>query len=135
MDKPVVPSADWRDKELALMGAALRTAIEEAREKKEAVAAAMDLTDAAYLSKLFTAEKPLTARHIVALPPNVARIFARLCAESKGLICVEPLEDDDIAIRNFVGGLVALMRSRRLPARADGMARVTVRPRMAKVRA
>src|SRR4051812_15325009 len=77
---------DGQDKDLVLVRQALRRAIEESGEKKEAVAAAMGLTDAAYLSKLFSGEKPLTVRHLVGLPDPVERIFVRRYAELQGLI-------------------------------------------------
>jgi hypothetical protein len=126
-----VPEIDAQDNELVLLRHTLREAIEESGEKKEAVAAAMGLPDAAYLSKLFSGEKPLTARHLVSLPEAVERIFARRYAETQGLIVVEPLSGID-AVHSLVSGLVGVLAPH-LPVRASRMAHATVRPRTAKV--
>lgn len=98
---------DGQDNNLVLLRHALRSAIEESGEKKEAVAAAMGLGPE-YLSKLFSGEKSITARHLVGLPDRVERIFARRYAELKGLIVVEPVAGAD-AIHQLVNGLVGVL--------------------------
>jgi hypothetical protein len=124
------PAAEPKDNELVLMRHTLRDAIEESGWKKEAIAAAMDLPDAAYLSKLFSGEKPLMARHLVGLPDDVERIFARRYAEAQGLIAIEPACGGD-AVRQLVSGLIGVLAPR-LPEKADRMAKCYPEPTPAK---
>jgi len=119
------PGQNDQDKELVLLRIALREAIEESGEKKEAVAAAMGLPDAAYLSKLFSGEKMITARHIVGLPNNVERIFDRKRAEQSGFVCIEPV-DDATADRYLAIGLFARL-SRGLPSKTSGPIKAEIR--------
>jgi hypothetical protein len=104
-DKLLVPDEAT---ELALFRECFRAAIELSREKKEVVAIALRLPDASYLSKLFNGEKTLTSRHIVGLPEHVERIFAKLYAQAKGLMVVEPVHGED-AVRSLVAGLVGVL--------------------------
>jgi hypothetical protein len=119
------PALDDRDqdKELVLLRTALREAIEESGVKKESVAAAMGLPDPAYLSKLFSGEKMITARHIVGLPNDVERIFDRKRAEQSGFVCIEPV-DDATADRYLAIGLFARLSRSALPMKTAGPIKV-----------
>lgn len=125
-----VRASDAQDKELVLLRQDLREAIEQSGVKKESIAAAMGLPDPAYLSKLFSGEKPITARHLVGLPDDVERIYERLRAERRGLIVVEPV-DAETARRHLVSGLFGVLAPQ-LPQRATGMAKAYLPPRAAK---
>jgi hypothetical protein len=95
-----------------VLHAVLRDAIDESGWKHDAVASALDV-DGPYLSKMLTAEKPIGARHLSALPDDVRRIFARRYAEGFGWIVVAPAVGDD-AVRQFVSGFFGLLRERQV---------------------
>lgn len=121
------------DKELALYRQHLREAIEESGEKKEFVAAEMGLPGPEYLSKLFSGEKSISARHIVGLPDNVEAIFEAKRAKHHGHVVVAPLHGAD-AIEALVAGLVGVIGGHRLPlpARADHPAKAQLRSESGK---
>lgn len=101
------------DKELALFREDLKWAVEESREKKEYVAAAMGLSGPEYLSKLFSGEKTITARHIVGLPQKVEALFEARRAERLGHVVVEHV-DEQTARRHLLSGLLGLLAPKRL---------------------
>lgn len=75
--------------------------------KQEALATAMGL-DRSYLSRIRSKDKPLQQRHIVALPDDVEAIFAKLYAESFGLVVVVPARGHD-AVKQLVAGLLGVL--------------------------
>jgi hypothetical protein len=93
----------------------LRAAIDETDWKHEALAIQMGL-DRHYLSKMLSGDKPISAKHLRALPDDVEAVFARLYAEQFGLIVVAPLTGVE-AERAFVAGLMGVLRGR-LPEKA-----------------
>lgn len=90
-------------------------AIDEAGWNREAVAAAMG-KDAAYVSRVLSGEKPLSASFIRELPDDVEAIVARYHAESFGHVVVAPVQGAD-AVRNFVAGLMGMLAPQ-LPTKA-----------------
>lgn len=125
-------SLDSRDAEslgtsVSLIADLLRDAIAESGWKHEALASAMDLPNAAYLSRMLSGEKPIGARHLRALPDDVEAIFAQKYAETFGLIVVAPSHGQD-AVKQLVSGLFGVLGAASLPARADRMARATLPP-------
>lgn len=121
---PIGPVSIASDSDLVLVRRWMRAAIDESRWKHEAVAMAMTEagvpTDGVYLSKLLSGEKPISAKHLRALPDDIEAIYARLQAEHFGHIVVTPVTGDR-ALRNLVSGLIGVMAP--LPARADAMAK------------
>lgn len=103
----VALGADREGNRVVLHGV-LRLAIDESGWKHDAIACALAV-DGPYLSKMLTGEKPIAARHLAALPSDVARIFARRYAEGFGLLVVTPLSGDDAAIA-LIGGFVGILR-------------------------
>ena len=100
----------------------IRAAIDASGWKHEALAAEMRLPNAAYLSRMLSGEKPWTLRHIESLPDGIEAIYYRLRSESLGLLVVEPV-DYETARRHLVSGLVGVLTSAILPAKADRMVR------------
>lgn len=90
-------------------GALLRLAIDRSRVKHAAVAAAIAVQPP-YLVLMLKGERPVSERHIEALPREVARELARVWAESFGFLVVAPLSASD-AQDALVVGLVSLLRS------------------------
>lgn len=92
--------------------------------KYEAIASAIDV-DPSYLTKLRSGEKPLSLRHIAALPDEIEQAYARHYAESFGQVVV-PVLRGDAAIAALAGVMVGVIRERdatALPTKADRMAR------------
>jgi len=115
LDSSPVLSVGTEDKDLVLERQVFKAAIEASGWKKEAVAADLEINPE-YLSKLFSGEKPLMPRHVRALPGPIKKIHARLYAEAFGHLVVTPVEGD-LALQQFVSGLVGLLVSR-LPVKA-----------------
>ena len=112
----------------SLVRTLLRAAITESGWKDGAVAESMGLTGAsgaAYFSKMLSGEKPISAKHLRALPDDVEAIFARLYAESFGLIVVAPARGDE-AVKQLVAGLFGVLAPQ-LPARAGRFAKAGLR--------
>lgn len=105
---PVSLISDEQGNDLSLIRDCLRLAIEESRWKHDALATAMALPNAAYLSNMLSGEKPIGAKHLRALPDDVEAIFARRYAESFGLIVVAPLRGDE-AVHSLVRGLIGVL--------------------------
>lgn len=93
----------------------LRQAISDSNWTLDALAVETH-TDKGYLWRMLNGEKPLGAKFLVALPDEVESIFARLYAESFGLIVVAPTRGED-AVKQLVAGLVGVLAPR-LPVRA-----------------
>ena len=115
---------------LSLIRDLLRAAIEESGWKHEALAAAMELPNAAYLSRMLSGEKPIGSTHLLALPDDIETIFARLYAESFGLLVVPQVSDHEDAARKLAAGLIGLLAPQRarmarasLPSSARKIAR------------
>lgn len=126
------PTPDVQGKSLSLIRDLLRDAIEESGWKHEAIAAQLDLPNAAYLSRMLSGEKPIGTSHLLALPDDVEAIFARRYAETFGLIVVAPVSAD-VAMRQLVSGLVGVLTARpALPQKAEKMARATAAERKRK---
>lgn len=89
---PDVLGGEGEDKNL--VPRCLRLAIVESGWKDGAVAEAIGLkgaSGAAYFSKMLSGDKPISERHLRALPTDVRRAYARRYAKSFGLIVVEPV--------------------------------------------
>jgi hypothetical protein len=113
-------------KEHSLVLALLREAIATSGWKHEALALEMALPNAAYLSRMLSGEKPVTLRHLSALPDDIERIYYRLRSESLGLIAVEPPPTLDVALRQMAAGLIGIATLSRMPARASSQAKATL---------
>lgn len=109
--------------DVALVRELLREAIDETHSKHDAVACAMGV-GSPYLSQMLAGEKPIGSKHLRALPDDVEAVFARLYAESFGLIVVVPAEGEK-ALTAFVSGLAGLLGAK-LPARAMRMASASI---------
>lgn len=121
--------------DLAEMRTWINRAIRESGWNQTALASAMD-KDEAYVSRVLSGEKPLSAAFIRELPDEIERIVARFYAESLGLVVVAPLSGP-AAIEGFVGGLIGLLTasSPGLPAKAGPALKVNLDvPRKAAVR-
>lgn len=101
---------------LALKRRLLREAIDESGWKHDAIACALEV-DAPYLSKMLAGDKPITLRHLDALPDDVEAIYSRKYAETLGLIVVAPATGDD-AIRNLVSGLIGVLSGKKIAGAA-----------------
>jgi hypothetical protein len=66
----------------------------------------------AYIGKVLNGEKPMSLAFITALPDDLEARFELLRAESLGLICVEPV-DEETARRQLVSGLFGVLSPRR----------------------
>lgn len=121
--KDKLPVLVTDDEDKGLVRRLLRESIDASGVKHESVAAALRV-DGPYLSKMLTGEKPIGAKHLRALPDDVEVIFARLYAESFGLIVVQP-SHGDAAVRNLVSGLFGVLGAAALPQRASRMAKGT----------
>lgn len=99
------------------MRAWITRAVIESGWNQEALAAHLQ-KDKAYISRVLSGEKPLSAAFIRALPDDIERIVARYYAESLGLVVVAPLSGP-AAIEGFVGGLIGLLTASPLPAKAQ----------------
>lgn len=108
---PVVPTKNDKDKSLVLKRGLLRDAIDLSGWKHDAVAAALKV-DGPYLSKMLAGDKPITLRHLDALPDDVEAIYSRLYAKAMGSIVVSPCEGED-AVERLVSGLFGLLRGAR----------------------
>jgi hypothetical protein len=100
-----------QDNSVALWHRLLRESIDESGWKHEAVALAIGLSrenGKHYLSKMLSEEKPITAKHLAALPYDIKVILARRNAEALGLIVVRPLSGEE-AQRAFVAGALGLL--------------------------
>lgn len=120
-DKAVALSERDEDNAIALL---LRAAIDESGWKHDAVAATLDV-DGPYLSKMLTGEKPIGARHLMRLPDDIEKIFARRYAECFDQIVIAPILDRAEAMKAFVGSVLGLMTPA-LPERATGMAKAEI---------
>lgn len=112
------------DVDLAELRTWITRAIGDTGWNQEALAKAMD-KDAAYVSRVLSGDKPLSAAFIRQLPDDVEALVAKYHAESFGLVVVVPVSGDD-AVRNLVSGLVGMLRPA-LPDRASGMAKGRLR--------
>lgn len=115
------------DEDNSLVRRLLRAAIDETGWKDGAVAECIGLSGesgAAYFSKMLSGEKPIGAKHLRALPDDIEAVFARLYAESFGLIVVAPTHGDD-AVKALVSGLFGVLAPS-LPVRATRMAKATI---------
>lgn len=138
-DQPVARAGSSQDKSLAhaptvedikvdLVRKLLRIAIDLTEWKDAAVAEAIGLkgdSGAAYFSKMLSGEKPISAKHLRALPDDIEQIFARLYAESFGLIVVAPVRGED-AVKQLVAGLFGVLATR-LPDQAGPPIKATLR--------
>lgn len=113
--KAVAPATGRGDNELALKRRLLREAIDDSRWKHDAVAAALGV-DAPYLSKMLAGEKPITLRHLDALPDDVEATYAKKYAEGFGLIVVAPAASPECAIQQLVSGLVGVLTAKKAVA-------------------
>ena len=130
---PDSPTPEAQGNRLSLIRDLLRDAIEESGWKHEALAAYMGLPNGAYLSQMLSGDKPIGTKHLLALPDDVEALFARMYAETFGLIVVSPVSAD-VAMRQLVSGLVGVLTSRSaLPQKAEKMARAVERPAKRKV--
>lgn len=105
--------------DLAEMRAWINRAIAESGWNQEALASHLQ-KDKAYVSRVLSGEKPLSASFIRELPDDIERIVARYYAQSLGLVVVAPLSGP-AAIEGFVGGLIGLLTASPLPVKADRM--------------
>jgi hypothetical protein len=99
------------DEDLSMVRTWLREAIDECRWKDAAVAVAIGLvgeSGANYFSKMLRGEKPISAKHLRALPNDIEAAFARRYAEHFGLIVVRPLPPEE-ALKGLVAGLVSYL--------------------------
>lgn len=108
--------------DLAEMRTWINRAIRESGWNQTALAESMG-KDEAYVSRVLSGEKPLSASFIRELPNDVERIVARYHAESFGLVVAEPLTGP-AAIEAIVGAVVGLLTAApALPAKASAMVR------------
>lgn len=117
--------------DLAEMRAWINRAIDEAGWNQEALAAHMK-KDKAYISRVLSGEKPLSASFIRELPDDIEVIVVRYHAESFGLVVVAPLQGQ-AAVQALAAGLVGLLAPA-LPTRATAMAKAEL-PTQARKRA
>lgn len=122
IDRADAPRSSLVD--LADMRAWITRAVIESGWNQEALAAHLQ-KDKAYVSRVLSGEKPLSAAFIRALPDDIERIVARYYAESLGLVVVAPLSGP-AAIEGFVGGLIGLLTASPLPAKASGQLKVNL---------
>lgn len=143
MDAPVksnslVPLMSDLDKELVQLRQTFRAAIEAKDRhglKLEAITAHMRSRgcagiDGPYLHKLYSGERTITAKHIVALPDEVNALFYSLLTEQHdGQIVIRPATGAE-GVRQFASGLYGFMQQlAKLPAPAGAAARASLRPR------
>ena len=102
----------------------LRAAIDDCKWKHDALAEFLIdrgvLCDRYYLSKMLSGEKAITTKHLKALPDDIEARFAKLYAETFGLIVVAPVAEDE-AVQQLVTGLVGVLGL--LPRKAQKMAK------------
>jgi len=110
----------------------IRQAMDRTGWTQEALALEM-AKDKGYVSKVLSGEKPLGGTFLRSLPHDLEAVFAGLYAETFGLIVVSPVSGD-LAVRNFVSGLLGVLTPTLLPAKADRMAHAALRPTTAKRR-
>lgn len=110
-----------RLRDLAELLAWINRAIDEKCWNHEALAAHMQ-KDRAYISRVLSGDKPLSAAFLRALPDDIEAAVASYYAESFGLVVVAPASGDQ-AVRNLVSGLVGMLSAPALPAKADRMVR------------
>lgn len=122
---------DGQGKDLSLVLALLRDAIDECGWKHEALAAAMQLPNPAYLSRMLSGEKPWTLRHLLALPDDIEGRFAQKWAGYRGALVVAPLVGE-AAVKALVSGLIGVLAPQ-LPARATQMAKAAIAPDATRV--
>jgi hypothetical protein len=111
-----VPAAPHQDTSCVL--ALLRDAMDQTGWTHEALAAHLrdhgfPHIDRPYITKMlatgrFSTTKPVSLRHLYALPADLRRTFVALCAERVGLI-VAPQLDEASAQRAFAQGLFSLV--------------------------
>lgn len=89
----------------------------------EALAAHMEC-DKSHVSRLLSGDKTLSVERLEGFPPDVVARFAVLVAEQSGSVVVAPVSGEQ-AIRMLVAGLVGVLISAKLPARAEHMAKAT----------
>lgn len=126
-DKSLVPTRDAEDIKVDLVRKLLRVSIDLTEWKDAAVAEAIGLkgeSGAAYFSKMLSGEKPISAKHLRALPDDIEQIFARLYAESFGLIVVAPVFGND-AVKQLVAGIFGVLATR-LPERSTGQLKASM---------
>jgi hypothetical protein len=116
-DNSVVPPVNEMDKELVQLRQSFRAAVEAKDQhglKLEAITAHMRARgcagmDGSYLHKLYSGERTLTAKHIVALPDTVNALFYSLLAEQHdGQIVIKPATGAD-GVRQFASGFYGFM--------------------------
>lgn len=103
--------------------ALIRRAVSDAGWNQEALAAEMRL-DKAYVSRVLSGEKPLSARFLIALPDDIEALVSQRYAEHFGFVVVTPVSGE-AAVRHLVSGLFGVLAPQ-LPARASRMARASV---------
>jgi len=121
-----------RDRDLAELRAWINRAIEEQGWNHEALAAHMH-KDRAYISRVLSGEKPLSAAFMRELPDDIELVVAKFYAQAFGLIVVAPLSGP-AAIEGLVGGLVGLLMAAapQLPVKASVMVRAALPGRKAR---
>ena len=115
------------DNDLVLLRRLLRDAIDESGWKHEAVAAVLHV-GGPYLSKMLAGTKPITDRHIRALPREIGVILARRYAEAFGLVVITSTEEQRVIgnLLQAVGSAFATLGGQ-LPMKVDRMARASPR--------
>jgi len=105
------------------MRAWINRAVRDSGWNQTALSAAMG-KDEAYVSRVLSGEKPLSAAFIRELPNDIEALVAGYYAESFGLVVVTPVSGQD-AVKNLVSGLLGVLAPQ-LPAKASAMAKVTI---------
>jgi transcriptional regulator with XRE-family HTH domain len=109
--------------DLAEMRAWINRAIDESGWNQEALAAHLH-KDKAYVSRVLSGEKSLSAAFIRELPDDIEALVAGYYAESFGLVVVAPSRGQD-ALKNLVSGLLGVLAPQ-LPVRASAMVKVNL---------
>jgi len=110
----------------------LREAIARRRWKHEALAAHLSektnrCIDGAYLSKMLSGEKAITAVHLSALPDDIDAEFTKVRAEARGMLVIAPHAGQD-AMEAFLSVIyTTLLRMQQFPQPA--MAKASMRRR------
>jgi len=100
-----------RAHDLELKRRLLREAIDESGWKHEALAASLEL-DPAYLSRMLAGDKPITLRHLDALPDDIETIYAAKYATALGNFVAEPAANPEDAMRKLVSGFLGMFGGR-----------------------
>lgn len=115
----VAPANDRKGESVALANV-LRQAIDALDWKHDAVAAAIKVTSR-HFSKMLSGDKPITAKHLAALPIDIELEFLTRWCKALGLIVVSPVSEAE-AREQLATGLFSLLLARapELPARTIG---------------